>query len=94
MPLASSSRRDAASASHAVEVVTAFGVPFPSTDIRVVEPDDPTRDRGIDEEGELLIRGPQVFQGYWNRPDDTRETLLPGGGSGRATSCGSTPQGS
>lgn len=57
----------------------AVGVPFPSTEIRVVDPDDPTRDRGIDDEGELLIRGPQVFQGYWNRPDDTRETLLPGG---------------
>lgn len=55
------------------------GVPFPSTDIRVVDPDDPSVDRGFDEEGELLLRGPQVFQGYWNRPDETAETLLPGG---------------
>ena len=55
------------------------GVPFPSTDIRVVDPADPTADRGIDEEGELLIRGPQVFSGYWNRPSETAETLLPGG---------------
>ena len=55
------------------------GVPFPSTDIRVVDPADPTVDRGIDEEGELLIRGPQVFSGYWNRPSETAEALLPGG---------------
>lgn len=55
------------------------GVPFPSTDIRVVDPEDPTVDRGIDEEGELLIRGPQVFSGYWNRPSDTAATLLAGG---------------
>ena len=55
------------------------GVPFPSTDIRVVDPADPIVDRGIDEEGELLIRGPQVFSGYWNRPSETAETLLPGG---------------
>jgi long-chain acyl-CoA synthetase len=55
------------------------GVPFPSTEIRVVDPDDPTIDRAAGEEGELLIRGPQVFQGYWRRPDETRETLLPGG---------------
>ena len=55
------------------------GVPFPSTDIRVVDPADPTADRGIDEEGELLIRGPQVFSGYWNRPSETAEALLPGG---------------
>ena len=55
------------------------GVPFPSTEIRVVDPDDPTVDRGVNEEGELLIRGPQVFSGYWNRPEETAETLLPGG---------------
>lgn len=55
------------------------GVPFPSTDIRVVDPDDPTVDRGFDEAGELLIRGPQVFQGYWERPEETAAVLLPGG---------------
>lgn len=57
----------------------AVGVPFPSTEIRVIDPDDPTIDRGPNEEGELLVRGPQVFQGYWNRPSETREALLPGG---------------
>jgi long-chain acyl-CoA synthetase len=55
------------------------GVPFPSTEIRVVDPDDPSVDRGVDEEGELLVRGPQVFSGYWNRPEETAATLLPGG---------------
>lgn len=56
-----------------------MGVPFPSTEIRVVDPSDTSVDRGFGEEGELLLRGPQVFQGYWNRPDETGETLLPGG---------------
>jgi long-chain acyl-CoA synthetase len=55
------------------------GVPFPSTDIRVVDPADPTVDRHEGQPGELLLRGPQVFQGYWNRPADTAESLLPGG---------------
>lgn len=55
------------------------GVPFPSTDIRVVDPDNPSVDRAIDEPGELLIRGPQVFQGYWERPEETAAALLPGG---------------
>ena len=55
------------------------GVPFPSTEIRVVDPDDPATDRPTGEYGELLVRGPQVFQGYWRRPDETAETLLPGG---------------
>ncbi|MDU0345993.1 long-chain-fatty-acid--CoA ligase [Microbacterium sp. KSW2-29] len=55
------------------------GVPFPSTEIRVVDPDDPTVDLPLGEPGELLLRGPQVFQGYWNRPSDTAATLLDGG---------------
>ncbi|NQX29490.1 AMP-binding protein [Microbacteriaceae bacterium VKM Ac-2854] len=55
------------------------GVPFPSTEIRLVDPDDPTIDRAPGESGELLLRGPQVFQGYWRRSDETAATLLPGG---------------
>lgn len=56
-----------------------IGVPFPSTEIRVVDPESPEVDRGFDEEGELLLRGPQVFDGYWNRAAETAATLLPGG---------------
>jgi long-chain acyl-CoA synthetase len=55
------------------------GVPFPSTRIRIVDPDDPSRDLRIGEQGELLIGGPQVFDGYWNRPNETAAVLLPGG---------------
>ena len=54
------------------------GVPFPSTDIRVVDPDDPARDVAPGDPGELLVRGPQVFQGYWGRPDETAAVLLSG----------------
>ncbi|KAA9111658.1 long-chain fatty acid--CoA ligase [Microbacterium rhizomatis] len=55
------------------------GVPFPSTDIRVVDPGHPETDVEQGQPGELLIRGPQVFQGYWKRPDETRAVLLEGG---------------
>ncbi|PZU39448.1 MAG: long-chain fatty acid--CoA ligase [Microbacterium sp.] len=55
------------------------GVPFPSTEIRVVDVDDPTRDVEPGTEGELLLRGPQVFQGYWRRRDETDAALLTGG---------------
>jgi long-chain acyl-CoA synthetase len=57
----------------------ALGLPFPSTDIRVVDQEDPTRDVEPGQQGELLIRGPQVFQGYWGRPEETAEQLLAGG---------------
>ncbi|WP_406830175.1 long-chain-fatty-acid--CoA ligase [Pedococcus sp. KACC 23699] len=57
----------------------AVGVPFPNTEIRVVDPDHPTTDRPAGERGELLIRGPQVFGGYWGKPEETATTLLEGG---------------
>ena len=59
--------------------IGAIGLPFPSTDIRVVDQNEPTREVALGEVGELLIRGPQVFQGYWNRPEETAATLLEGG---------------
>ncbi|WP_040164423.1 long-chain-fatty-acid--CoA ligase [Microbacterium gorillae] len=59
--------------------IGAIGIPFPSTDIRVVNPDEPTQEVALGEVGELLIHGPQVFQGYWNRPEETAATLLEGG---------------
>ena len=59
----------------------ALGLPFPSTDVRVVDPDDPDPDREVPdgEPGELLVRGPQVFAGYWGEPEATAAAVLPGG---------------
>ncbi|MDO5533184.1 MAG: long-chain-fatty-acid--CoA ligase [Propionibacteriaceae bacterium] len=56
-----------------------IGVPFPSTQMKVVDPADPTREVAPGEEGELLLKGPQVFSGYWNAPEETAKTLLPDG---------------
>ncbi|MBA4609855.1 AMP-binding protein [Aeromicrobium sp. Marseille-Q0843] len=60
-----------------------LGVPFPNTDMRIVDIDDHTREVEPDESGarrgELLVRGPQVFAGYLNRPEETAHQLLEGG---------------
>ncbi len=56
-----------------------IGIPFPSTDIKVVDPNNIADEVPLGETGELLIFGPQVFRGYWNRPDETAETLMPDG---------------
>lgn len=53
-----------------------IGIPVPSTDIRCVK-DDGT-DAAVGEPGELLARGPQVMKGYWQRPDETAESMLDG----------------
>ncbi|HET6910720.1 MAG TPA: long-chain fatty acid--CoA ligase [Mycobacteriales bacterium] len=47
------------------------GLPLPGTDARIVALDDPARLLDIGEAGELAVRGPQVFRGYWNCPDET-----------------------
>ncbi len=50
-----------------------IGVAVPNTEIRVV--DDDGRDLDVGEAGELLVRGPQVMLGYWQRPDETARVL-------------------
>ncbi|GGB97246.1 AMP-binding protein [Cellulomonas carbonis] len=57
-----------------------LGLPFPSTFMRVVDPEDPSRDVEHGEQGELLVSGPQVFAGYWQRPEDTSAVLVEHGG--------------
>ena len=59
----------------------ALGLAFPSTDVRVVDPEDPDPDREVPdgEPGELLVRGPQVFAGYWEDEAATQAAFLPGG---------------
>lgn len=55
-----------------------LGLPYPSTEIRIVDQDNPERDVEIGEVGELLIRGPQVFAGYWNNPEETAGAFVDG----------------
>ena len=47
-----------------------LGIPFMSTDARVVDPET-LQEVPQGEQGEIVIHGPEVFQGYWKRPDAT-----------------------
>jgi long-chain acyl-CoA synthetase len=53
------------------------GLPISSTEIAIK--DDGGSDLGINEIGEICLRGPQVMRGYWNRQDETEKVMLPGG---------------
>ena len=50
-----------------------IGLPVPHTEVKVIDAEGVTL--GIDEPGELCIRGPQVMMGYWQRPEATAEVL-------------------
>ncbi|MGF1737513.1 long-chain-fatty-acid--CoA ligase FadD [Photobacterium satsumensis] len=54
-----------------------IGLPVPSTDVRIV--DDEGQVLGNDQTGELQVRGPQVMQGYWQRPEASKEVLTDDG---------------
>jgi long-chain acyl-CoA synthetase len=54
------------------------GVPLPMTDAVIVDQDEPTRVLPPGETGEVVVRGPQVFAGYWNAPLATAQTLSKG----------------
>ncbi|HEY2257659.1 MAG TPA: long-chain fatty acid--CoA ligase [Variovorax sp.] len=47
-----------------------LGIPYMSVDARVVDPDTLV-ELPVGESGEIIIHGPQVFQGYWKRPEAT-----------------------
>jgi fatty-acyl-CoA synthase len=51
------------------------GIPIFDTDARVLDPQT-LRELGPAEVGEIVIHGPQVFQGYWGQPEATREAFI------------------
>ena len=59
------------------EFTGAVGLPVPSTEVSIR--DDDGRELGLNASGEICVRGPQVMQGYWNRPDETEKVMLPDG---------------
>jgi long-chain acyl-CoA synthetase len=58
--------------------IGSVGMPLPDTEVRIVDVDDHTKIIPIGEEGEIIIRGPQVMKGYWNRPEATDNQIRDG----------------
>ncbi len=55
-----------------------IGLPFPSTEAKIVDTETGTRDLPPGEVGELVVRGPQVMKGYWQMPTETTNALREG----------------
>ena len=58
--------------------VGSIGIPISDTECRIVDLVDGNTDVPVGESGEILVKGPQVMKGYWNRPDETASTLTDG----------------
>ncbi|MBR34850.1 MAG: long-chain fatty acid--CoA ligase [Nitrospinae bacterium] len=55
-----------------------IGLPLPGTDVKIVRGTLFEKSQAPEHEGELLVSGPQVMKGYWNRPDETKKILNKG----------------
>ncbi len=55
--------------------IGSVGMPLPDTEVRIVDADDYTKIMPIGEQGEFMIKGPQVMKGYWNKPEATDDQL-------------------
>ncbi len=55
-----------------------IGQPLQATRVRLVDKEDPTRPPPEGEPGEIVVSGPQIMQGYWNRPDADAEVFVDG----------------
>jgi long-chain acyl-CoA synthetase len=55
-----------------------IGVPIIGTDAKVVDVEDASKEMKIGEPGELLVKGPQVMQGYWRNDEETANAMHDG----------------
>jgi long-chain acyl-CoA synthetase len=60
---------------HGVAKVGSIGLPIPDTEVKIVDLENGTRELPVGEAGEIVIRGPQVMKGYWNKPVETAQVL-------------------
>jgi long-chain acyl-CoA synthetase len=58
--------------------VGSIGLPIIGTEAKIVDTEDWTRELPQGQVGELMVKGPQVMQGYWNAPDETANSLHDG----------------
>ncbi len=63
---------------HGERKVGSIGMPLPDTEARIVDMELGTVPMPIGTPGELIVRGPQIMKGYWNKPDETANAIRNG----------------
>jgi len=60
------------------DIGDSIGIPILDTDVKIVVPEDRTKELPPGDIGELAVKGPQVMKGYWNMPEETSKTIQEG----------------
>jgi long-chain acyl-CoA synthetase len=63
---------------HGKQKIGTIGVPFPDVESKIVDLETGLRELAAGESGELVLRGPQLMDGYYKRPEETALTLRGG----------------
>ena len=73
---------------HGKKETGTVGLPIQGTRVKLVDLETGTLEVPFGDEGELIVQGPQVMQGYFNKPEETElalRSLMESGGSIRVT---------
>jgi long-chain acyl-CoA synthetase len=63
---------------HSVNKAGSTGLPLPDVDVRIVDIETGMKELPLGEPGEIVIRAPQVMDGYWKRPEETAQMIRDG----------------
>lgn len=55
--------------------IGSVGIPIPGTKVKIVDLEEGIKEIPAGKEGELIVKGPQVMKGYWNKPQETAEAI-------------------
>jgi long-chain acyl-CoA synthetase len=58
--------------------VGSIGLPWPDTDAKIMDIETGEKELGVNEDGELVVKGPQVMKGYWKMPEESAAVLRNG----------------
>ena len=58
--------------------IGSVGIPIYDTDLKIMDFNDPEKELGVEQVGEITVKSPAVFKGYWGKPEETKNALREG----------------
>ncbi len=63
---------------HGTRKIGSIGIPVADTDAKIISIEDGETEMPVGQTGEICVKGPQLMQGYWNKPDETAKMIRNG----------------